>query len=126
MIRLSDLLPASGHDRKTTHMDGREHRRSGRPVAHFLSPPMIVCAVLRVRRLQVYPPRRDYHVVAYFSIDIVVKTEPGYAVVVGVKGLFGIFAENRPEGVDEWFPDVGPVPARSGRDTDGHTDRSRC
>src|SRR5713226_9511154 len=81
---------------------------------------------MRVRRLQAHPPGRDYHIVAYSSIDIVVQAEAGYAVVVGVEGPFGIFAENRAEGVDEWFPDVGPVPAGPGRDADGHADGSRC
>ena len=81
---------------------------------------------MRVRRLQVHPPGRDNHVVAYSGIDVVVETEAGYAVIVGVEGPFGIFAENRAEGVDEWFPDVGPVPAGPGRNTDGHADSSRC
>ncbi|HLM89038.1 MAG TPA: hypothetical protein VK284_08420 [Streptosporangiaceae bacterium] len=49
-----------------------------------------------------------------------VQTEASYAVIVGVEGPFGIFAENRAEGVDEWFPDIGPVPAGPSRDADGH------
>ena len=79
---------------------------------------------MRVRRLQVYPSGRDYRVVAYSSIDVVVQTKAGYAVIVGMEGQFGIFAENRAEGVDEWFPDIGPVPAGPGRDADGHADSS--
>jgi hypothetical protein len=61
---------------------------------------------------------------AYSSIDVVVQTETGYAVIVGMEGPFEIFAENRAEGVDEWLPDIGPVPARLGRNTDGHADSS--
>jgi hypothetical protein len=64
--------------------------------------------------------------VTYSSIDVVVQTEASNAVIVGVEGPFGIFTENRAEGVDEWFPDVGPVPAGPGRDADGHADGSRC
>ena len=60
----------------------------------------------------------------YSSIDVVVQTEASYAVIVGVEGPFGIFAENRTEGVDEWFPDIGPVPAGPRRDADGHADSS--
>ena len=61
---------------------------------------------------------------AYNSIDVVVQIEAGYAVIVGVERPFGIFAENRAEGVDEWFPDIGPVPAGPGRNADGHADSS--
>ena len=49
--------------------------------------------------LRVHPPGRDYHVVANVSIDIVVEAEAGYALVIGVEGLFRIFAENRAEGI---------------------------
>ena len=55
---------------------------------------------MRVCRLQVYPPGRDYHIVAYSSIDVVVQTEAGYAVIVGLEWLSGILAENRAGGVD--------------------------
>ncbi len=62
---------------------------------------------------------------AYGSIDVVMEAEIGNAVVVRVEGPFRIFTENRPEGVNERFPDVGPVPAGSSRDGDGQADRSR-
>jgi hypothetical protein len=52
---------------------------------------------------------------AYDGIDVVVEAEIGNAIIVGVEGPFRIFAEDRAEGVDKWFPDVGPVPARSSR-----------
>ena len=61
---------------------------------------------------------------AYSSIDVVVQTEAGYAVIVGLEWLSGILAENRAGGVDEWSPDVGPVPAGPGRHADGHADSS--
>ena len=59
---------------------------------------------------------------AYSSIHVVVQSETGYAVIVGMEGPFEIFAENGAEGVDEWLPDIGPVPAGPGRNTDGHAD----
>lgn len=62
---------------------------------------------------------------AYDGIDVVVEAEVGNAIIVGVEGPLRIFAEDRAEGIDEWFPDVGPVPARSSRDAGGHADRSR-
>ena len=68
-----------------------------------------------MRLLQICPPCGDDHVMAYSGIDVVVQAEADDAVVVGVEGTAGMFAEDRAESVDEWFPDVGPVAARSGR-----------
>src|SRR4029077_7605523 len=59
------------------------------------------------------------------GIDIVMKTEADNSVIAGVERPFRTFAENRAKGVDERFPDVGPVPAGSCRDADGQADRSR-
>ena len=47
----------------------------------------------------------------YGGIEVVVEAEIGNAVIVGVEGSFRIFTQDRAEGIDEWFPDVGPVPA---------------
>jgi hypothetical protein len=56
------------------------------------------------------------------GIDLVMEAEVGNAVIVRMEGPFGIFAENRAEGIDEWFPDVGPVSAGFGSNADGHAD----
>ena len=71
---------------------------------------------MRVRRLQVYPPGRDYHIVAYSSIDVMVQTETGYAVIIGMEWLFGILAKNRAEGVrgHEKVPVCGQVQVPAG------------
>jgi hypothetical protein len=72
-----------------------------------------------VRWLQVHPQCRDDHVVAYSGIELMVENQAGYAVVAGVERLPWIFAEDRAKGIDERFPDVGPVPAGASNFTCG-------
>src|SRR5215467_4186800 len=54
------------------------------------------------------------------------QAEADDTVIVGVEWPGGVFAEHRAEGIDERFPEAGPVAARPGGQRDGQPGRARA